>query len=168
MKMQSVNDLMVTGLSYLLDFEEKIGQEASKMAEASSDPEVKEMFQKTVSKSQEYASKVQQSFEKLGTQVQKNDNKIAKAMIDEVENMISNTEASPVRDAALIVAANQMQLYRVAAYGSLETYAQLLGKQDAAQGLRENLDDSKAGDSKLTKIAEERVNHEAAGAMATA
>lgn len=80
--------------------------------------------------------------------------------------MIGNTDASPVRDAALIVAANQMQLYRVAVYGSLETYARLLGKQDAAESLKQNLEDSKGGDAKLTKIAEEKVNQEAARAVA--
>lgn len=166
MKMQSVEDLMLTGLSYVLDFEEQISKEASKMAEASSNPELKEAFQKTVAKSQEYAQKVEQTFQKLGKSVQRNTNSIAKAMIEEVENMIQNTDASPVRDAALIVAANQQQHYRVASYGSLETYAQLLGKQDAAEGLKQNLEDSKGGDAKMTKIGEEKVNQEAAHAVA--
>ena len=136
------------------------------MAEASSNPELKEAFQKTVAKSQEYAQKVEQAFEKLGKRVERNTNSIAKAMIEEVENMIQNTDASPVRDAALIVAANQQQHYRVASYGSLETYAKLLGKQDAAEGLKQNLEDSKGGDAKLTKIGEEKVNQEAAHAVA--
>lgn len=166
MKMQSVEDLMVTGLSYVLDFEEKISKQAAKMAEASTDPELREMFRKSVSKGQEYGQKVEQTFSKLGRSVERNDNSLAKAMIEEVENMIANTDASPVRDAALIVAANQMQLYRVAVYGSLETYAKLLGKNDAAEDLKQNLEDSKGGDAKLTKIAEERVNKEAAQGVA--
>ncbi len=166
MKMQSVEDLLVTGLTYVLDFEEQTSKVAAKMAEASSNPELKEAFQKTVTKSQEYGQKVEQTFEKLGKPVQRNDNALAKAMIEEVGNMIQNTDASPIRDAALIVAANQMQHYRVASYGSLETYAQLIGKSDAAKGLKENLEDSKGGDAKLTKIAEEQVNQEAAHAVA--
>lgn len=166
MKMRSVEDLMVTGLTYVLDFEEKISKQAAKMAEASTNPELKEMFEKSVSKGQEYGKKVEQTFQKLGKSVERNDNSVAKAMIEEVENMIGNTDASPVRDAALIVAANQMQLYRVAVYGSLETYARLLGKQDAAEDLKQNLEDSKGGDAKLTRIAEEEVNQEAARAVA--
>ncbi len=166
MKMQSVEDLLLTGLSYVLDFEEKGSKVASKMAEASSNAELKAAFQKTVSKGQEYGQKVEQTFAKLGKSVERNDNALAKAMGEEVENMIQNTEASPVRDAALIVAANQMQHYRIAVYGSLETYAQLIGKQDAAEGLKQNLEDSKGGDAKLTKIAEETVNQEAAHAVA--
>ena len=145
MKMQSVEDLMMTGLTYTLDFEEQTGKAASKMADASTEPELKEMFQKTATKSKEYAGKIEQTFEKLGQKVQRNDNHIAKAMITEVENMIENTDAGPVRDAALIVAVNQQQAYRVSSYGSLRHYAELLGKQDAASGLSENAEDSKGG-----------------------
>ncbi len=165
-KMQTMQDLMITGLTYALDFENKVSEEAKKMAEASSDPEAKQVFEQSVTKGKEYAQRVQQVFEKLGQPVQTNDNHVAKAMITEVEQIIANTDPSSVRDAALIVAANQMQLYRVAVYGSLEHYADLLGKSDAAQGLKQNLEDSKGGDAKLTRIGEENVNQKAAQASA--
>jgi ferritin-like metal-binding protein YciE len=168
MKMQSVSDLMVTGLTYVLDFEEKVSQEASKMAEASSNPELKEMFEKSVTKGREYAQKVEQTLGKLGQEPKKNDNPIAKAMIEEVENMIGNTDKSAVRDAALLVAANQMQHYRIAVYGSMAHYAELIGKTDVVEGLKQNLEDSKGGDEKLTRIGEEKVNPEAAHAAAAA
>ena len=123
MKMQSIEDLMVTGLTYTLDFEEQVAKAASKMASASTDSELKEAFSKTESKSQEYGQKIEEVFKSVGKPVQRNDNHIAKAMITEVENMISNTDAGPVRDAALIVAANQQQQYRVASYGSRNSSA---------------------------------------------
>lgn len=165
-KMKTISDLMITGLTYVLDFENKISEEANKMAEASSDPDTKQAFEKSAVKGKEYAQRVEQVFEKLGQPVKTNDNQIAAAMITEVEQMISNTDASPVRDAALIVAANQMQHYRVAVYGSLAHYAELIGKTDAAQGLAQNLEESKGGDEKLTKIAEQSVNQKAAQASA--
>ena len=164
MKMQSIQDLMITGLTYVLDFEEKVAAGASKMAEASSNPELKDAFQKTTTKSNEYAKKVEDTFRKLGQQVERNENHIAKAMITEVEHMIQNTDPGPVRDAALIVAANQQQLFRVASYGSLTHYAELIGKQDAARGLAENLEDSKNGDEKFTSIGEQKVNQQAKAA----
>ncbi|MDQ2844049.1 MAG: DUF892 family protein [Acidobacteriota bacterium] len=165
-KMQSINDLMITGLTYVLDFENKVSEQAKKMAEASTDPEVKQVFEQSVTKGKEYAQRVQEAFSQLGVPVKTNDNKIAEAMINEVEQMIAHTDASPVRDAALIVAANQMQLYRVSVYGSLAHYATLVGKTDAAQGLKQNLDDSKGGDEKLTRIGEGNVNQKAAHATA--
>lgn len=162
MKMQSVNDLLYTGMTYVLDFEQRISKEAEKMAAASSEPELKEMFQKSVTQGNKYAERVEAAFSKIGAKPDTNKNHIAVAMIDEVENMISNTEASPVRDAALIVAANQQQLYRVASYGSLKSYAKLIGKPDAVADLQQNLDECKAGDEKLTAIGEQSVNPKAA------
>lgn len=168
MKMQTVDDLFYTGLTYVHDFEQKISQEAAKMAAASSNPELKQAFEKSQAKGQEYAQRVHQSFRTIGKDPQSNDNPVAKAMIEEVEHMIANTDASPVRDAALIVAANQQQLYRVAVYGSLKQYAGLIGKDDAVQLLDQNLEESKGGDQKLTTIAEEQVNRQAAEAHAVA
>lgn len=162
MKMQSIDDLLYTGMTYVLDFEQQISKEAGKMAQASSDPEVKEMFQKSVTQGEKYAERLQTAFSKIGAKPDTNDNHIAKAMIHEVENMISNTDASPVRDAALIVAFNQQQAYRVASYGSLVSYAKVLGKQDAVSELQSSLDESKQGDEKLTNIAETRINKQAA------
>ncbi len=168
MKMQTIGDLLYTGLTYVHNFEKQIAEEATKMAQASSNPDLKDAFEKTQTKGQEYAQRVEQAFAKLGQEPKSNDNPIAKAMIDEVENMIANTDASPVRDAALIVAANQQQLYRVAAYGSLKQYAGLIGKSEAVEELGRNLDDSKNGDEKFTSIGESQVNRQAAQAHAPA
>ncbi len=167
MKMQSVADLLYTGLTYVHDFEQKISQEALKMAEASQNTELKEAFSKSATKGKQYAERVQQAFANIGQQPEQNENHIAKAMIAEVENMIANTDRGAVRDAALIVAANQQQMYRVAAYGSLRDYAGLIGKENAVEELENNLEDSKGGDEKLTRIGQETVNREAAqGAVA--
>lgn len=168
MKMESIEDLMYTGMTYTLDFEDRIGDEAQKMAKASSDPELKELFEKTVTKSKQYAERLEAVFQKLGKEKDTNKNHIAVAMIDEVENMISNTDASAVRDAALIVAANQQQAYRVASYGSLKSYAKLIGKSDAVAELDRSVEDSKDGDKKFTAIGESRVNQQAAHANVAA
>ena len=164
MAMKNMHDLLVTGLTYTLDFEEKIGKHATEMSSASSSKDLKELFSKTETKSKEYAKRIEDTFQKLGVPVQRNENNIAKAMLGEVHNMVQNTDPGPVRDAALITAANQQQLYRVASYGSIESYAKLLGKQDAVKGMTENLQDSKNGDKKFTEIGEGGVNLQAAKA----
>lgn len=164
MKMQTIGDLLYTGLTYVHNFETQIAAEAEKMAQASSNPELKETFEKTQTKSREYTQRIEQAFANLGQEPKSNENPIAKAMIEEVENIIANTDPSPVRDAALIVAANQQQLYRVAVYGSLKQYAGLIGKSDAVAELARNLEDSKNGDEKLTGIGESQVNAQAAQA----
>ena len=162
MKMQSIDDLLYTGMTYVLDFEQRIAKEADKMAQASTDPEVKDFFQKSSTQGQKYADRLETAFGKIGAKPDTNKNHVAVAMIDEVENMISNTDATPVRDAALITAANQQQLYRVASYGSLRSYAKLIGKEDAVADLQQNLDECKAGDEKITAIGVKNVNPKAA------
>ena len=164
MQMNTVQDLTTIGMSYVLDFEERIAELAPKMAEASSDQQLKELFGKTATKSKEYAQRVEAAFGKLGAPVEKNENHLAVAMVKEVEGMIGSSEAGPVRDAALILAANQQQGYRVTSYGSLETFGKLLGKQDAVSGITESLNDSKEGDKKFTALAESKVNQAALAA----
>ena len=147
-KIQSVQQLMTTAMTYVLDAEEKIAQAAPKWVDAASDPDLKELFSKTSTKSKEYASRVEQAFGKLGEQVQRNENHIVAA----------------VRDSALIVAANQQQLFRVASYGSLDSYAKVIGKQDAVRDIDASLEDSKSGDKKFTELAESKINKQAAEA----
>lgn len=166
MKMQNVEDLLYTGMTYALDAEQKLSKGAGKMADASNDSEVKEMFQKSVTQGDKYAQRIQSAFGKIGKSVDTNDNHIVDAMLNEVENMISNSDKGPVRDAALIVAFNQQQAYRVATYGSLRSYAELIGKGNAVSELQQSLDEAKSGDEKLTKIAEEKINPEAAHQVA--
>lgn len=166
MKMQSIDDLLYTGMTYVLDFEQQISKESAKMAQAATDPEVREMFLKSVTQGHKYAERVEAAFSKIGAKPDTNTNQLAKAMINEVENMISNTDASAVRDAALIVAFNQQQSYRVSSYGSLSSYAKVLGKDDAVRELEQSLEESKQGDEKLTNIAESRINKQAAHPVA--
>ena len=162
MKIASVEQLMTTAMTYVLDMEEKIAQAAPKWADAASDPDLKELFSKTATKSKEYAGRVEQAFGKLGEKVQRNENHVTVAMLHEVEGMIQNTDAGPIRDSALIVAANQQQLFRVASYGSLESYAKVIGKTDAIKDVQSSLEDSKNGDKKFTELAENKINQEAA------
>lgn len=154
MTIKTIHELLVTALTYVIDFEHQVAKAAPKMAEASHEPELKELFEKTGSKSDDYASKLEAVFEAIGEPVKTNDNKIATAMIHEVEGMVKETEQGPIRDAALIVAANQQQAFRVASYGAMEAYAKAAGKTDAIKPIQEALDDSKAGDKKFNKLAE--------------
>ena len=164
MAMNNISDLMLTGMSYVLDFEEKIGKAAKEVSAQVSSPQLKELFEKTSTKSRDYARTIEEAFGHLGQKVERNNNPLAEAMIGEMRNMIEHTSAGPVRDAALIVAANQQQQYRVASYGSLETYAELIGKREAVAAMRATLEDSKNGDKKFTELAQKEINPQAAKA----
>ncbi len=85
-----------------------------------------------------------------------------KGLVAEGEDMISNTDQSPVRDAGLIAAANRVEHYEIAAYGSVLSFATTLGIQEVLALLDATLDEEKSADEKLTQIAETSVNENAA------
>ena len=161
MDIKSVQDLLIIGMTYSLDAENQLSKEAGKMAKASSNSDVQEMFEKSLAQGEKYAERLKAAFEKLGKSSETGKNNIAKAMIDEVEDLISGSKPGPLRDAALVAAFNQQQAYRVASYGSLKTYAEWIGKKDAVADLQLTLDEAKAGDEKLTQIAQQTVNKQA-------
>ena len=163
MTIKNVHGLLVTAMTYVLDFEKQIAKAAPDMAAASHSSELKELFEKTGTKSKHYAQQLEAVFKAIGEPVSTNDNQIATAMVHEVQGMVKETEMGPVRDAALIVAANQQQAFRVASYGSMEAYARATGKDEALKPLREALHDSKAGDDQFNEIAK-TVNQAAAKA----
>ena len=162
MTMKTVHDLLTTCLSYALDFELQIAKAAPGMASASTSADLKDAFEKTETKSKHYAAAVEKTFGTLGVPVKHSENHIASAMVRETQGIVEETQAGAVRDAALIVAANKQQLFRVASYGSMLAYADLIGNREAVTAMRETLEDSKEGDKKFTAIAEGGVNRQAA------
>ncbi len=161
MEIKSLEDLLIVGMTYSFDAENQLSKEAAKMAHASNDSQVKEVFEKSVTQGEKYAERLKSAFQKLGQSPETGKNNIVKAMMGEVEDLISGTKPGPLRDAALVAAFNQQQAYRVASYGSLKTYAELIGEEDAIADLQLSLDEAKSGDEKLTKIAQQTVNKQA-------
>jgi ferritin-like metal-binding protein YciE len=84
-----------------------------------------------------------------------------KGLIKEGDTMIGETEPSALRDAGLIAAANRVEHYEIAAYGSAKTFAEQLGRDNAAILLEQTLQEEKMADQKLTDIAKSIVNTQA-------
>ena len=83
-------------------------------------------------------------------------------LVKEGDEMAAETEGTAVRDAGLIAAAQKVEHYEIASYGSARTHAQLLGNEEAVRLLDETLEEEKETDQKLTELAESAVNQEAA------
>jgi len=98
----------------------------------------------------------------IGAEAKTEDNDIIDEMQSAAKDMVSATEDdSPLRDAALIVAGNQVEHYEIAMYGSLVSFARQLGLREAAGLLEQSLNEEKAADAKLTQIGETAVNPQA-------
>ena len=88
-------------------------------------------------------------------------NDIRSNLIEEANEVIESTEKNEVRDAALIAAAQKVEHYEIASYGTLATLAEQLGYRKAAKLLKETLEEEKATDIKLTDLALNNVNKKA-------
>ena len=83
-------------------------------------------------------------------------------ILDEAKDIMSEVADPQVLDAAMLSAAQAVEHYEITRYGTLVTWAKQLGRQDCASVLQQNLDEEKATDGKLTRLAEAQVNRKAA------
>ncbi len=159
MKVNNLRDLFEIGLCYAYDCEQKLVKKGlPKMIESASTPELRTALEQHLQETRTHVSRLERVFANIGADAKTKDNDILDEMTDAAENMIKNIDASPLRDAALIVSGNQVEHYEMATYGSLVAFAQQLGLRDVATLLEQTLNEEKAADAKLTQIGETRVN----------
>jgi len=160
MKIKSFQDLFESGLRYAYDCEQKLVKEGiPSMIEASSSTELRNALEEHLQQTRTHVTRLERVFALCGAEAKTEDNDIVDEIIDAADDMVSATEdGSPLRDAALIVGGNQVEHYEMAAYGSLVNFAQQLGLSEAADLLRQTLEEEKAADAKLTQIGETVVN----------
>ena len=170
MKIKNLQSLFETGLRYAYDCEQKLAEKGiPSMIEATSSAELRTALEHHLEETRTHITRVEKVFGIIGAEPKAEDNDIIDEMTDVAENMIDSTEdGSPLRDAVLIIAGNQVEHYEMAAYGSLVSFARQLGFNDAAQLLEQTLNEEKAADAKLTQIAETSVNRDASRTLKAA
>jgi ferritin-like metal-binding protein YciE len=154
--------LFVDQLEDLYDAEQRLTTALPKMAEAAHAPSLRAAFEQHLRETQNQVSRLERIFRSLGRQPQGKTCYAMKGLIDEGEEIIGATGDEAVIDAALIAAAQRTEHYEISGYGTARTFAQRLGHHEAARLLQETLDEEAATDKKLTQIAEQQVNVEAA------
>jgi len=161
MKIENMEDLFLAEIEDLYDCEKRLTKALPKMAKASTTPELKKAFEAHLQETQGHVERLERVFEEMGKKPKAVPCEAIKGLIEEGEEMIGNTEASPLRDAGIIAAANRVEHYEIAAYGSARTFAQTLGLDRAVSLLEQTLEEEKKADKKLTQLAETMVNDEA-------
>ena len=164
MKTETMDDLFLAEIKDLYDAEKQLVKALPKMAKASSSQELKEAFQEHLEQTKGHVSRLEQVFQAIGQKAAGKKCAAMTGLIEEGEEIIDQIEQSPLRDAALIAGAQKVEHYEIAGYGTLRTFAQLLGHRDAASLLEQTLNEEKETDEKLTELAESVVNDEAAQA----
>ncbi|MBV9183278.1 MAG: ferritin-like domain-containing protein [Acidobacteria bacterium] len=159
MKIESLQDLFEIELRYVYDCEQKLVKKGlPTMIEAASSPELRSALEQHLEETRNQVARLERVFSTLGADAKTEGNDILDELNSCVKDMISDIDASPLRDAALIVGGNKVEHYEMAAYGSLVAFAQQLGFEDAVQLLEQTLEEEKAADAKLTQIGETVIN----------
>jgi ferritin-like metal-binding protein YciE len=164
MSIDSLNDLFVEELKDLLSAEKQITKALPKMIKAANSPELQSAFEEHLALTEGHIERLEQVFERLGLAPEEKPCKGMAGLIEEGNELLKEAMAPSVKDAALISAAQRVEHYEMAVYGSLRTYAQLLGDIETAQILQSTLDEEGDADRKLTQLAEFSVNLQAAEA----
>ena len=163
MEMNSLQDLFIHDLKDLYNAEIQLTKALPKMAKAASDPSLKQAFQTHFAETEQHVQRLEQIFGELDESPEGKKCKAMEGLIEEGKDLIDEDAEPEVMDAGLIGAAQKVEHYEIAGYGTVRTYAQMLGNDQAARLLQQTLDEEGATNKKLTELAMECINAEAGG-----
>lgn len=161
MSMESLQDLFVDELRDLYNAESQLIKALPKMAKAASSKELKMAFEEHLEQTREQVERLDKIFEQLGTKRKSRKCRGMEGVLEEGKEIIEEEASPAVKDAALIAAAQKAEHYEIASYGTVRTYAQMLGNTEAARLLQQTLDEEGQTDRKLTSLAEGLINPQA-------
>jgi ferritin-like metal-binding protein YciE len=154
--MSNLRETFIAQLRDLYDAEKQLLKALPKMVEAASHDQLKDAFESHLEETEIHVHRLEQIFESIGEKAKTRKCKAMQGLIEEGQESISEEEG----DAALICAAQKVEHYEIAGYGSVCSWAKLLGEHEAAEILGETLEEEKAADETLNGIAEAAVNIE--------
>jgi ferritin-like metal-binding protein YciE len=153
MAMQSLEDLFVDKLKDVHDAEKRITRALPKLIRAASSEELSNAFEKHLQETERQVDRLEQIFGELGKTPGRKTCHGIMGILEEGEEVMDKDAPEAVMDAALIAAAQEVEHYEISAYGCLKTWAEVLGKQDLANLLRETLQEEEKTDATLSRLA---------------
>ncbi|HEX4412869.1 MAG TPA: ferritin-like domain-containing protein [Lacipirellulaceae bacterium] len=154
----SFEDLFVHELKDLYDAENQLLEALPQMAKKATNSALKKTFQSHLQQTEKHAQRLESIFEHRGLEADRETCAAMKGLIKEGSAVLDATGDKAVLDAALIAAAQRVEHYEIAAYGTARSFAQHLADEYAVELLGQTLDEEKSTDQQLTKIAEGSVN----------
>ncbi|EGA0704313.1 YciE/YciF ferroxidase family protein [Escherichia coli] len=162
MNMKTIEDVFIHLLSDTYSAEKQLTRALAKLARATSNEKLSQTFHAHLEETHGQIERIDQVVESESNLKIKRMKCVAmEGLIEEANEVIESTEKNEVRDAALIAAAQKVEHYEIASYGTLATLAEQLGYRKAAKLLKETLEEEKATDIKLTDLALNNVNKKA-------
>ena len=155
---KNLDDLFVHTLQDILYAEQRITKALPKMIQKVSDPQLQNAFRAHLEETKGQITRLEQVFQMHQAEAKAVTCPAIDGIIEEAEEIMSDSKDSEVLDAAALAAAQAVEHYEIARYGTLIAWARQLGRSDCASVLEPTLKEEKAADQKLTAIAEARVN----------
>ena len=154
MENNTLRQLYVEELRDIYDAEKQLIKALPKMAEAATSEELRTGFEEHLEQTKGHAERLEQIFGELGEKPSGKKCKGMQGLVSEGSEMINEDFENEVKDAGLISAAQRVEHYEIAAYGTVRTYATILGERNAVAILEKTLTEEKETDQKLTELAE--------------
>ncbi|CAM7464021.1 ferritin-like domain-containing protein [Escherichia coli] len=162
MQIQSVEDIFIHLLSDTYSAEKQLTRALSKLSRSAYSDKLTAAFQSHLDETHGQIERIDQVVDSEdGIKLKRIKCAAMEGLIEEANEIIESTDKNEIRDAALIAAAQKVEHYEIASYGSLVTLAEQLGFKKAAKLLKETLEEEKATDVKLTDLAFNNVNKKA-------
>lgn len=157
-----LKELFIDGLKDIYWAEKNLAKALTKMSKNATSEELKAAFEQHTTETEEHAARLEQIFEQIGEKAQAKKCAAMEGLIEEANEIIESTDkGTMVRDCGLIMAAQKVEHYEIASYGTLRNIARTLGHSEVADLLQQTLDQEGETDHKLTELAEAYVNEEA-------
>ncbi|MEW7314804.1 ferritin-like domain-containing protein [Buttiauxella gaviniae] len=162
MQIKSIEDLFVHLLSDTYSAEKQLLRALPKLSRAAENPKLSEAFASHLEETRIQVERIDQVVESIPDLRLKRIKCVAmEGLVEEGQEIIDGVDKGAVRDAGLIAAAQKVEHYEIAAYGTLCTLAKMLGYQEAKTLLGQTLEEEKSADSKLSTLAESGINQDA-------
>ena len=158
MKLQSIDELFLHELQDLYSAEKQLVAALPKVAKKASSEELREAVETHLGQTKEHISRLDQIFKDLDLSAGRHKCKAMEGLLAEADEILSAEGLDSVRDAAMIGAAQRVEHYEIAGYGTARTYAEMLGHAEAAELLQQTLDEEKETDELLSGLALSNVN----------
>ena len=155
---EDLRDFLIDGLKDLYWAEQALVKNLPKMAKNATSPKLKAAIEKHLGETKNQVSRLESAFKAMNEKPKAVKCDAMDGLLKEAESIMKETEPGAVRDAAIIAASQKVEHYEIASYGTMATYAKLLGEKEVKNLLGETLTEEKTCDKDLTKLAVSEIN----------
>lgn len=158
---KELKDLFEDSLKDIYWAEKALVKALPTMMKNATDEKLKTSIENHLAETENQVARLEECFKALGKKAQAKKCDAMQGLLDEAKSIIEETEPGTVRDAGIIAAAQKVEHYEIATYGTLAAFAKVLNEKDCLKYLLETLDEEKKCDELLTKVADTNLNSKA-------